>query len=487
MKKTRNCDFNQLHLRSLGVRKIAQAKALISKLVFAASLATSLTLAPSAIAKTIHLPNDPISPTDDSECLALFNQYSAIEKELHALVQQYLDQMAQLMIANQSAKAVIDKIDEINVQLHQIHNRKYAADARCREKVSAYKAEQAANHARESETQRQQAIAQQQAQQQSPTPYRVQQGLNTYKQVQQGRTTLNTAKNLFESPKTTLGGFDTNSFVDILKGLATQITAPSVKPEDIKKYDTALAAAGMIADKTITNPVATLVSSAAMEKLRLQQLGMLNTLGEVGRDIREFGAGDVESGSQSSGSNWTWSPSTQGVPVSVPEVSVKTSDPDPLGKFLESVDTKSWDAQVSDFQSGLRQSMGSKSGQIVEAMNWIDQNQSQRMQNIGNSYASARAQVEEQSPGINNFENPSSTGVTNVNLTMASTNEQTGCQAAQPYLEQANVYKKAINQIKAQESDYRSGYGSANIDQYLAKLKEGIRQNEAEAAKLCPR
>src|SRR5439155_24327528 len=124
---------------------------------------------------------------------------------------------------------------------------------------------------------------------------------------------------------------------------------------------------------------------------------MLNTLGEVGRDIREFGAGDLGSTSHSSGSNWSWSTSTQGVPVNVPEVSVNTSDTDPLGNFLESVDTKSWDAQVSDYQSGLRQSMGSKSGQIVEAMNWIDQNRSQRIQDIGNSYPAAQAQVEQQS------------------------------------------------------------------------------------------
>jgi len=212
---------------------------------------------------------------------------------------------------------------------------------------------------------------------------------------------------------------------------------------------------------------------------------MLNTLGEVGRDIREFGAGDLGSTSHSSGSNWSWSTSTQGVPVNVPEVSVNTSDTDPLGNFLESVDTKSWDAQVSDYQSGLRQSMGSKSGQIVEAMNWIDQNRSQRIQDIGNSYPAAQAQVEQQSSSDAGFDSARSTGAANANLAMTSTGGQSNCQAARPYLEQANEYKKALNQINAQESDYRSGYGSANMDQFIAKLKEGIRLNEAEAARLC--
>jgi len=444
-----------------------------------------------ANAMSIKIPSAPIGPTDMEQCRDLDKKWSALMTEI-------LDAHTQCIDAKSSdepsgstcSRAVCQSLHDL-MNDRRLSAKRTAQSEQCRAQVQAYQDQQRVyqrqqdENRRNAERQYQEFQSQQQSQRQSLTAYRVQQGLNTYKQVQQGRNTLDTAKNLFESPKTTLGGIVANGFASLLGSLATPKT-DFIDKEAVEKYDAAHDAAGKIADKTITNPVATLVSTALMEKLRLQHLGMLNTLGEVDRDIRDFGAGDVGSGSQSSGSNWSWSASTQGVSVNVPEVSVNTSDPDPLGNYLESVDTNSWDVQVSDFQSGLRQSMASKSGQIVEAMNWIDENRGQQIQDIGNSYAGVQPQVERQSSTAAGFDSGTSTAAANVNLARTSTAGQSDCQSARPYLEQANEYKKALNQINAQESDYRSGYGSANMDQYIAKLKEGIRLNVAEAARLCP-
>lgn len=464
-----------------------QAKCTIFKVLSAMAVAVSLMLPKLATAKTIQLPGDPISPTDAQECNALDAQYLAIAKQIGQMASQVGDQAWEIARASgpRDAAPYYKRASELRDEASEIRSRGTAAYVRCMERVTAYKQRLAAER-QQAEAQRQQATAQQQAQQQSAIQQRSQQALNTYNQVQQGRSAINTGKSFLKSPKATLGGIVANGLASLMGSLATPKT-PLVDDADVKIYDAAHELAGNLADKAISNPVASLLSTAAMEKLRLHNIGMLNTMGEVARDIQAFGKDDITNSGPSGASNWSWSTSTRGVPVNIPEASVHLSDPDPLGKFLDSVDTKSWDAQVTDYQTGLRESMSNKSGQIAEAMNWIDQNQSQRLQDTGNGYGSASPAADRLAQGNSGFAHPRGYGETNDKLAMASTGGQTNCEAARPYTEQANEYRKAINQIKAQESDYRSGYGSANLDQYLAMAREGIRQNEAEAARLCPR
>lgn len=461
---------------------MSQVKSTIFKAISATALVTSLMLPQLARAKWIQLPSEPVAPTDFAECNELEKQYNPMLKQIDELVDQGFRQW-------QSHQQTLNQYqiqwNELWAERYKIMNARSAAGQRCRDKVIAYNERQRAER-QQADAQRQQAAAQQQAQQQSAMQQRSQQALNTHKQVQQAGSVFNTGKSFLTSPKATLGGIVANGIAGFLGSLATPKT-PLVDDADIKSYDAAHELAGNLADKAISNPVASLLSTAAMEKLRLHNIGMLNTMGEVARDIQTFGADELGNANQPSGSNWSWSTSTRGVPVNIPESSIDASDPDPLGKFLDSVDTKSWDAQVTDYQTGLRESMANKSGQIAEAMNWIDQNQSQQIQDIGNSYASASPAADRQSQGNSGFAIPSSYSGTNDNLAMASIGGQTNCAAARPYIQQANENRRVINEIKAQESTFRSGYGSANIDKYLAMLKDGVKVNEAEAAKLCPR
>jgi hypothetical protein len=507
MKNRSNFNDDQRDLKGSGVSNMSQVKYTILKAIYATALLTSLMLPQLATAETIQLPGDPIAPTDARECDAVLEQYRAIFNQLMERARQLVEQAHQIAQSSGSPVSqwnemvpLYKRSEAIETDAYKIMSLGNNAKLRCIEKVNAYKTQQSAERQQQAEAQRQQAAAQQQAQQQSAIQQRSQQALNAYKQLQQGRSAINTGKSFLASPRATVGGRIASGIASLLGSLATPNT-DSADADDVNDYESAHYIAKELpnaakdisnavrgpSEAATTNPVAKLFSMAAMEKLRLHNLGMLNTMGEVGRDIQAFGKDDIANSGSSVSSNWSWSSSNAGVPVNIPEASVNLSDPDPLGKFLDSVDTKSWDAQVTDYQTSLRESMGNKSGQIVEAMNWIDQNQSQRIQDIGNSYASASPAVDGQSQGDSGFANPSSYGGTNDKLAIASTGRQTNCEAARPYIQQANEYRKAINQIKAQESDYRSGYGSANMDQYLAMLKDGVKVNEAEAARLCPR